>query len=66
MFGSLLLWIGAFLRLLRSRQSLLVENLALRQQVACSTDNAAALRLLPPISCSGSSFIVSGLPGKQR
>ena len=34
MFGCLLLWIGAFLRLFRSRQSLLVENLALRQQVA--------------------------------
>jgi hypothetical protein len=27
-------WIGAFLRLFRSRQSLLIENLALRQQLA--------------------------------
>jgi hypothetical protein len=33
-FGCLLFWIGAFLRLFRSRQNLLVENLALRQQVA--------------------------------
>lgn len=34
MFRCWLLWIGVFLRLFRSRQSLLVENLALRQQVA--------------------------------
>ena len=34
MVACLLLWIGAFLRLFRSSRSLLVENLALRQQVA--------------------------------
>src|SRR5262250_930672 len=34
MFRFLLLWLGATLRLFRSRRSLLVENLALRQQLA--------------------------------
>src|SRR5215469_8659525 len=34
MFGFLHVWIGAFLRLFRSRQNLLIENLALRQQLA--------------------------------
>src|SRR5215468_6427631 len=33
MFGFLLLWLGAILRLFRSRRDLLVENLALRQQL---------------------------------
>lgn len=34
MFRLLLLWLGAILRLFRSRRDLLVENLALRQQLA--------------------------------
>jgi putative transposase len=34
MFRFLRLWLGAILRLFRSRQSLLVENLALRQQLS--------------------------------
>ena len=34
MFRQLLLWLGAVLRLFRSRQDLLVENLALRQQLS--------------------------------
>ena len=34
MFRFLLLWLGAILRLFRSRQDLLVENLALRQQLS--------------------------------
>jgi hypothetical protein len=33
MFRFLLLWLGAILRLFRTRQDLLVENLALRQQL---------------------------------
>ena len=34
MYGLLHLWLGVFLRLFRSRRSLLIENLALRQQLA--------------------------------
>ena len=34
MFRFLRLWLGAMLRLFRSRQDLLVENLALRQQLS--------------------------------
>ena len=34
MFRFLCLWLGAILRLFRSRQDLLVENLALRQQLS--------------------------------
>ena len=34
MFSVLRLWIGALVRLFRSRQSLLIENLVLRQQLA--------------------------------
>ena len=34
MFDVLRLWFGLLKRLLRSRQSLLIENLALRQQLA--------------------------------
>src|SRR3989475_10041518 len=34
MYGLLYLWLGVFLRLFRSRRSLLIENLALRQQLA--------------------------------
>src|SRR5215813_5573036 len=34
MFRFLRLWFGAILRLFRSRQDLLVENLALRQQLS--------------------------------
>jgi hypothetical protein len=34
MFRFLLLWLGAILRLFRSGQDLLVENLALRQQLS--------------------------------
>jgi len=34
MFSVLRLWIGALIRLFRSRQSLLLENLVLRQQLA--------------------------------
>jgi putative transposase len=34
MFSILQLWMGALIRLFRSRQSLLIENLALRQQLA--------------------------------
>ena len=34
MFGFLWLWAGAIMRLFRSRQILLIENLALRQQLA--------------------------------
>jgi transposase InsO family protein len=34
MIGFLWLWAGAFMRLFRSRQILLIENLALRQQLA--------------------------------
>jgi hypothetical protein len=34
MFRFLPLWLGAILRLFRSRQDLLVENLALRQQLS--------------------------------
>jgi hypothetical protein len=33
MYGLLRLWLGVFLRLFRSRRSLLIENLALRQQL---------------------------------
>ena len=33
MFDLLWLWVGAFLRLFRNRQNLLLENLALRQQL---------------------------------
>ncbi len=33
MYGLLYLWLGVFLRLFRSRRSLLIENLALRQQL---------------------------------
>ena len=33
MFRFLCLWLGAIFRLFRSRQDLLVENLALRQQL---------------------------------
>lgn len=47
MFGCLLLWIGAFLRLFRSRQSLLVENLALRQQVTVFKRQRRRPRLTP-------------------
>src|SRR5215469_1202288 len=34
MFGLLRLWVGILVRLFRSRRSLLIENLALRQQLA--------------------------------
>lgn len=34
MFDLLWLWFGVFLRLFRSRQAVLIENLALRQQLA--------------------------------
>ena len=34
MFSILRLWMGALIRLFRSRQSLLIENLALRQQLS--------------------------------
>jgi hypothetical protein len=34
MFSISRLWVGVLLRLFRSRQSLLIENLALRQQLA--------------------------------
>lgn len=34
MYGSLLLWVGAPMRMFRSRRSLLIENLALPQQLA--------------------------------
>jgi len=34
MFSILRLWVGVLVRLFRSRQSLLIENLALRQQLA--------------------------------
>ena len=34
MYGLLHLWLGVFLRLFRSRRGLLIENLALRQQLA--------------------------------
>lgn len=33
MFGLLQIWIGILVRLLRSRQTLMLENLALRQQL---------------------------------
>jgi len=33
MFSILGLWVGVLVRLFRSRQSLLIENLALRQQL---------------------------------
>ena len=34
MFGHLQIWLGLCLRLLHSRRSLMIENLALRQQLA--------------------------------
>jgi hypothetical protein len=47
MFDLLRLWPGFLLRFLRSRQSLLIDNLALRQQLAVFKRQHSRPRLTP-------------------
>lgn len=52
MFSILRLWVGVLLRLFRLRQSLLIENLALRQQLAVFKRQ----RRRPRLTCSDKLF----------
>lgn len=65
MFGLLWLWFAVLLRLFRSRQTVMIENLALRQQWQCCRDGAAVPSLRQWTSCFGLSFVVSGFRGRK-
>jgi hypothetical protein len=64
MFGFFRLWLGAILRLFRSRQDLLMENLALRQQLGVfkRRNRRPKLAVLDKLFWPG----VSGLIGKSH
>ena len=63
MFDLLRLCFGLLVRLFRSRESLLVENLALRQQLAVFKRKRSRPNWQPWTSCSGLGSGASGLRG---